>query len=81
MVYKCHVCQKNFDGDLMVFRNHIEDHIVDVVKTDFPHWVEKDGMCRKCLEYYQGQIKGKAVSGFDSKKISWWSKFKSKIFS
>jgi hypothetical protein len=58
MDYKCSVCNQKVDGDLMVFKFHTESHIVDLVKHDHPSWVEKDGVCEKCLEYYQNEIRG-----------------------
>ena len=42
----------------MVYKLHTEDHIVDLVKHDHPDWVESNGMCQKCLQYYEDEIKG-----------------------
>lgn len=58
MDYTCGVCGQKVGADLMVFTFHTENHIVDLVKYDHPGWVEKDGICKKCLEYYKQEIEG-----------------------
>ena len=58
MDYRCPVCQKNVGVDLQSFVDHTEGHIVDIIKKDHPDWVRKDGVCKKCLEYYHKQMKG-----------------------
>lgn len=60
MSYKCAVCGTEVD-DLTKFTQHTETHIVDVIKKKHPDWVEKNGLCRKCLDYYRKQIKGNDV--------------------
>jgi hypothetical protein len=82
MDYRCNVCQKKFPGDMMVFREHIEVHIVDLVKKDFPQWVEKDGLCRKCVDYYHHQLKGdskETVEHTPCMTRSWWRRFTQKF--
>jgi 5-methylcytosine-specific restriction endonuclease McrA len=56
MQYTCAVCQQKVDGDLIIYQEHTDKHIIDLVKHDHPEWAEKDGMCRKCFEYYQSEI-------------------------
>ena len=58
--YQCGVCKQSVSGDMMVFREHTEKHIVDLVKVDHPDWVETNGMCRKCFDYYRAELKGTA---------------------
>lgn len=58
MEYKCGVCQEKVEGDLLVYINHTEKHIIDEIKDSHPDWVEKNGICRKCVEYYRGQMRG-----------------------
>jgi hypothetical protein len=60
MKYKCDVCGKVVSGDLKVYRDHSDRHIVDILKLEHPDWTEKDGMCPKCMEHYKGQIKGES---------------------
>jgi len=58
MEYQCSLCGQKISGDLASYVDHTEKHVVDLVKHDHPDWVEKDGMCRKCLDYYRAEIKG-----------------------
>lgn len=58
MEYICEVCGKKMAGDSLVFIGHTEKHIVDIIKRKHPEWVEKDGICRKCLDYYKEELKG-----------------------
>ncbi|MBN1870791.1 MAG: hypothetical protein JW847_09485 [Candidatus Omnitrophica bacterium] len=59
MEYKCSVCGKHIKDDLMVYIHHTEKHIADQIHADHPDWTEKGGLCRKCVEYYRNEIKGK----------------------
>ena len=58
MEYKCSICSEKIDGDLLVYVDHTEQHIMDEIKLSHPNWVENDGVCQKCVDYYKGQMKG-----------------------
>ncbi len=58
MKYKCSVCDQAIEGDLLVYINHTESHIMDEIKAKHPQWVENDGVCQKCVEYYKDQMSG-----------------------
>lgn len=58
MDYKCTLCGKVMKDDLKEFIDHTETHVVDEIKKDHPDWVEKNGICHKCVEYYRQQIRG-----------------------
>ena len=58
MQYVCRVCQEKIDGDLLLYVNHTEQHIIDEIKAKHPGWVERDGLCQKCVDYYKKQLKG-----------------------
>ena len=58
MEYKCSVCQEQVEGDLLVYINHTQEHIIDEIKTKHPEWIENDGICPKCEDYFKSQIKG-----------------------
>ena len=58
MEYKCSVCSESIDGDLLVYVDHTEQHIMDEIKLNHPDWVENDGICQKCVDYYKKQMKG-----------------------
>ena len=38
MEYKCSVCSKSIEGDLLVYINHTESHIMDEIKNKYPQW-------------------------------------------
>lgn len=58
MNYKCHLCEQTVDEGLVAFQEHTDRHIVNLIKHDHPQWVEQDGACRKCYEYYKAEING-----------------------
>jgi hypothetical protein len=58
MEYTCGVCKKKVGKDFYKFVSHTEGHIIDVIKKSHPQWIEKNGVCGQCLEYYHKQIKG-----------------------
>ena len=60
MGYKCSVCEEEISNDLVVYINHTEKHIVDEIKAKHPDWIEKDGLCQKCVDYFKRQLKGKS---------------------
>ena len=62
MQYQCGVCGHKVNGDMLVYTQHTETHIVDVIKADHPEWVESSGLCSQCLAYYKGELKG--IAGF-----------------
>lgn len=58
--YKCSVCGEVLEHDLLVYMDHTEQHIVDEIKAKHPDWEEKNGLCKKCVEYYRSQIEGES---------------------
>jgi len=58
MKYQCPVCGKVVQDELPVFISHTEEHVVDIIKDKHPEWIEKNGLCHKCFDYYKGQLKG-----------------------
>ena len=65
MNYLCSVCNQKVSADLMVYKMHTENHIVDLVKHDHPNWIESNGLCQKCLKYYEEEIKGSTFKDAD----------------
>ena len=57
--YQCSVCGKKVKDDLLVYIGHTETHIIDEIKKYHPEWVQDDGLCAKCVDYYKGQLKGR----------------------
>lgn len=58
MEYKCSACNEEIDGDLLVYIDHTKQHIIDEIKLGHPEWVEDDGICQKCIDYFKEQMKG-----------------------
>ncbi|MCA9401530.1 MAG: hypothetical protein KC713_07870 [Candidatus Omnitrophica bacterium] len=57
MKYICSLCQQSVDGDVSDLKIHTEAHIIDIIKNKHPDWVEDDGLCPKCLQYFRDQMK------------------------
>ena len=62
MEYQCSICGEKIKDDLLVYINHTQEHIIDEIKSSHPDWVEENGVCEKCVEYYQKQIKGDSAA-------------------
>lgn len=58
MEYKCSVCGETIKEGMEVFLTHTDKHVVDIIKEKHPQWVDADGVCHKCVEYYKKQMKG-----------------------
>lgn len=79
MSYTCSVCNQQVKGDLVYFKDHTDRHIIDLVKHDHPEWVDTQGLCPQCAEYYRSEIKGSvfkdAACAIRSRKVkSFWKK-------
>lgn len=84
MTYRCVVCGQ-VSSELPVYVDHTEKHIIDLLKHDHPEWEEKDGMCKKCLDYYKAELQGSvfkdAACAMRRRKVkSIWARIKG-IFS
>ena len=58
MAYSCPICRELIPGDVVKYTQHGDKHIVDLLKYDHPDWVEQNGLCAKCYEYYKAEITG-----------------------
>ena len=47
---KCLLCKK----DVNSLEHEIEHLIIEMIKENNAGWVEADGACPKCIEYYKG---------------------------
>ena len=65
MEYRCSACGEKVLGDLNRFTEHTDNHIVDLIKHDHPNWVASDGICQKCYDYYQAELKGSVFKDAD----------------
>lgn len=51
--YICPTCGQEIERDLLLFLDHTQGHIISYIKEKHPEWIEKDGICPKCHEYYK----------------------------
>ena len=58
MDYRCAVCDGVVSGDVIAYVDHTEKHIIELIKHDHPDWIEKNGICKKCLDYYKAELHG-----------------------
>lgn len=58
MEYMCDICGEKIMGNSGEYIDHTEGHIMEIIKNKHPDWQEKDGMCKKCYDYYKEQLKG-----------------------
>jgi hypothetical protein len=45
----CPLCHKETD----TLYHIAEQAVIDLIKRNHPEWVEPDGACKKCIEYYE----------------------------
>ncbi len=58
MEYICSVCSQRVPGDMVLYIDHTQKHIMDLIKHDHPDWGGEDGVCKPCVEYYQKELHG-----------------------
>lgn len=56
--YRCPLCDREMERNLILFLDHTEQHIIDRIKEAHPEWVEADGVCKPCAEYYKKELSG-----------------------
>jgi hypothetical protein len=56
MEFVCPTCKKKMERDLDIIIPHTEEHIIEIIKEIHPEWAEKDGICKKCYQYYIKQL-------------------------
>lgn len=60
--YQCPLCGRTMERNLVLFLSHTDEHIIDKIKEEHPEWVEADGVCKPCAEYYKKQLSGELTS-------------------
>ena len=45
----CALCERKVES----FENHIERWVLSAIKQEYPEWVEEDGVCLRCVRYYE----------------------------
>lgn len=59
--YRCPLCDRTMERNLALFLNHTDQHVIDQIKKEHPEWVEADGACKPCAEYYRKQLSGESA--------------------
>ncbi|MFA6601018.1 MAG: hypothetical protein WC352_05465 [Candidatus Omnitrophota bacterium] len=63
--YICPICAKRFPRELLVFLDHAETHIIEVIKRKHPEWVTRDGLCPPCVEHFRKSF-GKPIDASEA---------------
>lgn len=58
--YRCPLCGREMERNLVLFLDHADQHVINQIKEEHPEWVEADGACAPCTEYYRKQLKGES---------------------
>lgn len=45
----CPLCREEADE----LHYEFEQYVLDVIKKEHPEWVESDGTCPRCMDYYR----------------------------
>ncbi|MBN3038542.1 MAG: hypothetical protein JW869_03905 [Candidatus Omnitrophica bacterium] len=56
MDFQCPVCNKIMPYDLKLILSHSDEHVIEQIKIKKPGWVEQDGLCKRCHEYFKSQF-------------------------
>ncbi len=49
----CPLCGTLVPPELLELHAWAEDWVLETIREKNPSWVESDGACQKCVEYYQ----------------------------
>lgn len=49
----CPICTKEMDEPIVNACTEAQRYVIERIKEEHPDWVENDGACPKCLEYYK----------------------------
>ncbi len=60
--YQCPICGEKVPRDLALFLQHGNQHVIDSIRKANPHWDKEDGVCSRCVDYYQKVLRGEPVS-------------------
>jgi hypothetical protein len=63
MHYQCPICDEKVSRDFAHFLEHGNQHVIDSIRKAHPDWEREDGVCQKCVEYYQKVLRGEPTQG------------------
>lgn len=55
-MYRCSRCGKIIRGSLLLVHTKAEEYIIELLKRDHPEWVDHNGACSHCEQYYQALV-------------------------
>lgn len=50
---KCPLCERKIEEKELVYHHDIEEMLIDVIKNNHPQWIDNQGACPRCVEYYR----------------------------
>ena len=53
MKKECPICKRVVDEDITNLCQDAENWVIASIRRVHPEWVQKDGTCSKCLDYYK----------------------------
>lgn len=53
MQKKCPICNRLVEENIVNLCRDAEDWILQSIKRAHPDWIERDGTCSRCLNYYK----------------------------
>ena len=54
--YQCHRCGKYIESSSVLAHAKAEEYLIGLIKRDHPEWVEAEGTCHRCEDYYQALV-------------------------
>ena len=60
--FRCPICERHVDDQIIPFHKNVERQILESIRERHPRWVEPDGSCPKCIDFYKALIRNKLLS-------------------
>ncbi|MBP7216340.1 MAG: hypothetical protein KBA46_03540 [Candidatus Omnitrophica bacterium] len=49
----CPICKKHEHAIVVSICNEAKEYVLKRIRLDHPEWIEKDGLCTRCKDYYE----------------------------
>ncbi len=53
---RCPRCGENIQESILLPHVKAEEYLIELIKRDHPNWVQSDGKCPPCVDYYRTLI-------------------------
>lgn len=50
---RCPRCGKTIQAPMLLAHAKAEEYLIELIKRDHPEWVQPDGTCSRCSNYYR----------------------------